>query len=153
MRIYVASSWRNPYQPSVVSSLRSAGHAVYDFRNPAPGQRGFSWSEIDPDWAAWKVSDFLGALDHEYARRAFSRDQEALEWCDTCVLVLPSGMSAHLEAGWCAGQGKQVVVLAGELQEAELMYKLFDEDGRTPIYSTLDELISALRDRELRGHG
>ncbi len=29
-KIYVASSWRNPAQPEVVSALRSAGHLVYD---------------------------------------------------------------------------------------------------------------------------
>lgn len=34
MKIYVASSWRNTYYPSVVSALRDAGHDVYDFRNP-----------------------------------------------------------------------------------------------------------------------
>ena len=33
-RIYVASSWRNKYQPEVVAALRKAGHGVYDFRNP-----------------------------------------------------------------------------------------------------------------------
>lgn len=33
-RIYVASSWRNKYQPEVVAALRKAGHKVYDFRNP-----------------------------------------------------------------------------------------------------------------------
>ena len=35
-KIYVASSWRNREQPSVVKALREAGHEVYDFRNPAP---------------------------------------------------------------------------------------------------------------------
>ena len=33
-KIYVASSWRNPYQPEVVAALKKAGHEVYDFRNP-----------------------------------------------------------------------------------------------------------------------
>lgn len=46
--IYVASSWRNPYQPVVVGELRFMGHEVYDFRNPEPGSHGFHWSEIDP---------------------------------------------------------------------------------------------------------
>ena len=32
MRIYVASSWRNPTQPVMVTTLRDAGHEVYDFR-------------------------------------------------------------------------------------------------------------------------
>jgi len=37
MRIYVASSWRNKYQPGVVLTLRSLGHQVYDFRGKGSG--------------------------------------------------------------------------------------------------------------------
>ena len=40
-RIYVASSWRNKYQPEVVAALRKAGHEVYDFRNPKDGLLDF----------------------------------------------------------------------------------------------------------------
>lgn len=50
MKIYVASSWRNEFYPSVVSALRDAGHVVYDFRNPPSGGHGFKWSEISPDY-------------------------------------------------------------------------------------------------------
>lgn len=49
-KIYVASSWRNEFQWQVVHELRRVGHEVYDFRNPKPGDDGFHWSEIDPDW-------------------------------------------------------------------------------------------------------
>ena len=46
MRIYVASSWRNEArQQATVHALRGAGHEVYDFRNPAPGDTGFSWRQ------------------------------------------------------------------------------------------------------------
>lgn len=48
--IYVASSWRNDYQPIVVRELRSEGHEVYDFRNPSHGDKGFQWSDIDANW-------------------------------------------------------------------------------------------------------
>ena len=40
-KIYVASSWRNPFYPDVVETLRKAGHDVYDFRNPPHGGSGF----------------------------------------------------------------------------------------------------------------
>lgn len=50
-RIYVASSWRNTYYPSVIDEIREAGHEVLDWRNPRPGDHGFSWNEIDPSWA------------------------------------------------------------------------------------------------------
>ena len=51
---------------------------------------------------------------------------EALEWADTCVLVLPCGRSAHTEAGWCKGRGKRTIVYIPEMEVPELMYKLFD---------------------------
>ena len=45
-RIYVASSWRNKYQPEVVAALRKAGHEVYDFRNPKDNPGGFHWAVL-----------------------------------------------------------------------------------------------------------
>jgi hypothetical protein len=49
----------------------------------------------------------------------------ALKWCDTCVLVLPCGRSAHLEAGWAAGAGKFTVGLLAD-GEPDLMWKMLD---------------------------
>ena len=61
------------------------------------------------------------------ARRGFLFDRDALHWCDTLVLLLPCGKSAHLEAGYAMGQGKQTfVVLSDEGFEPELMYLLGD---------------------------
>ncbi len=127
-RIYVASSWRNTIQPSVVGTLREDGHEVYDFRNPAPGNKGFAWSEIDREWLGWKPEVFAELLHtHPVAAAGFALDKEALDWCDTCILVLPSGRSAHLEAGYTAGQGKDTYILLHEDKfEPELMYLLGD---------------------------
>jgi hypothetical protein len=141
VKIYVASSWRNAYQPAVVKALQAAGHEVYDFRHPGPGEVGFSWSDVDPNWQNWSVNQFIQGLQHAYARNAFNRDRRALEWCDLCLLVLPSGMSAHLEAGWCAGRGKRVLIYAPELREAELMYGLLAPEERVPILQTLEEVL------------
>ena len=46
--VYVASSWRNSVQPGVVSALRAHGIDCYDFKNPAPGDSGFSWKQVTP---------------------------------------------------------------------------------------------------------
>lgn len=125
-RIYVASSWRNPLQPDIVKALRGSGHEVYDFRNPGPGDNGFAWSEIDPDWLGWKPRKFAELVrTHPVARAGFNKDKAALDWCDTCVLVLPCGRSAHLEAGYAAGQGKRTIFYLHEDKfEPELMYLL-----------------------------
>lgn len=145
MKIYVASSWRNPHQPLVVERLRADGHEVYDFRHPGEAEVGFSWSDVDRNWQGWSVAQFAEGLRHERARIAFMRDSQALEWCELCLLVLPSGMSAHLEAGWCAGRGKPVRVYAPELREAELMYGLFSNGGDIPIYEVLDDVLRCMR--------
>ena len=126
-KIYVASSWRNPIQPEIVKLLRGAGHEVYDFRNPAPNYYGFSWSEVNPDWLRWTPQQFVEDLysGHPAIERGFTFDKTALDWCDTCVLVLPCGRSAHLEAGYAAGRGKLTLFyLHPDKFEPELMYLL-----------------------------
>ena len=122
MKIYVASSWRNRHQPQVVQLLRRAGHGVYDFRNPAPGHHGFSWSEIDPEWENWTPEQYRRALKHPVAQAGYASDSGAIDWCDTGVLVLPSGRSASWELGFIMGQGKPGVVYMPEPFEPELMY-------------------------------
>lgn len=122
MKIYVASSWRNTIQPLIVGLLRSKGHEVYDFRNPAPGQNGFSWREIHPDWENWTPEQYREALKHPIAEHGFKFDMDALRACDACVLVLPSGRSASFEFGFALGQGKRGAVVMFERCEPELMY-------------------------------
>lgn len=126
-KIYVASSWRNSYQPFVVEHLRNDGHEVYDFRHPFHGNSGFHWSDIDTDWQAWDPKAYRAALMHPIAGEGFDSDYGAMQWADTCVLVLPCGRSAHAEAGWMAGQGKRTIVYIPEPVEPELMYLLFGQ--------------------------
>lgn len=127
MRVYLASSWRNPLQPGIVHILRRCGIGVYDFRNPHHPERGgggFGWKEIDPEWLGWTVEKYVKALSHPRAEEGFRLDFEAMQACDACVLLLPSGRSAHLEAGWFIGQGRPTYILTQDGEEPELMYKL-----------------------------
>jgi hypothetical protein len=124
-RIYVASSWRNPYQPAIVDKLSLNGHKVYDFRNPEP-YTGFTWSEIDPNWMNWTAKEYREALRHPRAAQGFHSDFAAMRWADTCLLVLPCGRSAHLELGWMAGANKRTIVLTRDGEEPELMALLAD---------------------------
>jgi hypothetical protein len=141
MRIYVASSWRNEQQPGIVRALREAGHEVYDFRNPSPNDRGFAWSEIDERWQEWTPEAFRRGLDHPLAIEGFGRDREAMRRADACLLVLPCGRSAHLEAGFFAGvSGKRLVILLAPGQEPELMYRMADA-----VCVSLPEALEALR--------
>ena len=138
-RIYVASSWRNDTQPHVVALLRMAGHDVYDFKNPKGGSKGFSWSEIDPDWQNWTAKQYREALDHPIACQGYTFDMRAMEWADTCVLVLPCGRSAHLEAGWFSGRGKHTIILTQDGEEPELMALMCNH-----IVSSMEEVLECL---------
>lgn len=137
--IYVASSWRNPYYPEVVTRLRAEGHDVYDFRNPPHGGAGFHWTDVDENAPNWTFEEYAEGLHHPLSERQFAADLDALKASDTCVLVLPCGRSAHTEAGWMAGAGKRVIAYIPEMVEPELMYKLFDG-----VVGNLDDLVAAL---------
>lgn len=122
--IYIASSWRNNYQQGVVNFLRKDGHEVYDFRNPAPGNKGFQWSEVSPNWQRWTTKHYAIALNHKIAQDGFALDWAAMQAADICVLVLPSGRSAHIEAGYFVGANKPLHIYMPVMQEPELMYKM-----------------------------
>lgn len=148
--IYVATSWSNVHQPKVIKDIRDYGKRkridleVYDFRNPSPGQNGFSWALIDKNWEKWTVEDYKQALRHPLAQEGFELDRDALQSADICLLVLPCGASAHLEAGWVGGMGSSVIIYAPDFKKAELMYKLFDYDTTTPIYDDMSSVLEVI---------
>lgn len=110
-RIYVASSWQNEYQPQFVQSLRKDGFEVYDFRHPNKESDGFHWSSIDPNWKKWSFKEFIvKGICHQKSADGFLRDISNLDICDVCILLLPCGLSAHLEAGYAAGGNKYLII-------------------------------------------
>ena len=110
-------------QPAIVHVLRRCGHEVYDFKNPKPGNDGFRWSEIDPNWQQWTPQQYRDALNHPIAVAGYTLDIEALRACDACVFVLPCGRSASWEFGYAMGQGKRGYVVQLEPHEPELMFR------------------------------
>ena len=99
MRIYVASSWRNLYQPTVVTALRQEGYEVYDFRHPAPDDDGFHWAEIDPAWQAWTPGQYQAALQHPLAQVGFAQDKLALQM--NWLRVLGTAELPHMDQSVC----------------------------------------------------
>ena len=144
MRIYVASSWRNEArQQATVLALREAGHEVYDFRNPAPGDTGFGWRQCATPEQLRDPQRFRDeVLTHPIARAAFEKDMGALRAAEVTVLVLPCGRSAHLELGWGARNARSVVLLDDPISEPELMYLCNDH-----ICVTIAEVVSVCTER------
>jgi hypothetical protein len=129
-RVYVASSWRNNMQTAVVHAIRAAGFPVYDFKDETIG---FHWSDVNPTYKAkleggeLDFQELEAMLDHPAAWAGFARDFTAMQQCDTMVMVLPCGRSAHLELGWAVGAGKRTCILnMEETPEPDLMVKMAD---------------------------
>lgn len=124
MKIYVASSWRNNYQPNVIKILREEGYDVYDFKD----SKGFGWKEVDPEYSNWltDIARYLRGLMHPRVIEGFNRDFEHIKNCDVCIMVMPCGLSAGLELGWASGNGKKTAVYIPRLREPELMIKVAD---------------------------
>lgn len=128
MRIYLASSCRNTDVPLAGRLLRAAGHVVYDQW----------WSPVE--FAKWEAQiqgvppgeaiNFPQAEQHYFSNRAAMID------CDTCVLLLPAGNSAHLELGFFLGGGKRGYVV-GYMDRSDIMYRL-----ATGIFATLHDFVS-----------
>lgn len=139
--IYVASSWRNPLYEGVLAVLHAAQLTYYDFTHPVAGNAGFHWHEIDPGWQQWSPEQYREALSHPLAKSGFTFDMDALKACDTLLLVLPCGRSAHLELGYAIGAGKKTIIYyPSDMQmEPELMYKAADH-----LCLSMGEVLAAL---------
>lgn len=137
-KIYVASSWRNKVQSYVVHILRDNGHEVYDFRKAGNSNQGFHWSEIDVNWKLWSPAEYRHHLESHQARSGFLLDFEAMRWADVILGIQPFGISASLEMGWGAGNGKQTILLL-DSGEPELMVKMLDH-----ICLDIEEVLSLI---------
>ena len=148
MNIYVASSWKNAKMAySVAVYLRNKDFDVDVFCDETTGRYVFHWSEMldSPDKSKSELNAVTFLRDKR-SQRAFKEDKKWLDWCDVCVLILPAGNSAHLEAGYIKGQDKKLIIYAplGFPQgEFDVMYGFADL-----LTDEIDKIIIFLRNEE-----
>jgi hypothetical protein len=137
MKIYIASSWKNEVEVMMLAdTLRAAGHAVDCFCDSGGGRFVFSYVElVDPS----KI-DALEFLKIPKAKKAFVEDKKWIDWADAVVLLLPSGRSSHLEAGYAVGSGKRLFIL-GEFPPGEFDAMYGFAEG---LFRKQDDLVKAL---------
>ncbi len=128
MKIYIASSWKNEIElKQIAQILRNKGHMVDLFCETTNSRTAFHWScfvEKEEDLIKYDATSFIK---EEKVQKAFIQDKAWLDWAECCILVLPSGRSAHLEAGYAKGQGKKLYILGGfEKGEFDVMYGFAD---------------------------
>lgn len=110
--IYIATSLKNIHYDKLVVDLRSRSFEVFDWRFNLIPWIGFNWTP----------EDFRLNLFHRKA--AFEQNKKLLDQADICILLLPCGGSAHIEAGYFAGLNKPLIVVLEDkdLVKPELMY-------------------------------
>ena len=98
MKIYIASSWQNPYLDDIASILNDRNHQVHDFRAngstrpappPFPGAAGSGGNQLEgPDGSLDSVMSFLHLPS---TQTSYQLQCAALEiWPETPILPKPS---------------------------------------------------------------
>ena len=168
MKIYIASSWSNPFLDAIVSILRDRNHEVHDFRAtgatqpappPFPGAAGSAGNRLGgPDGSLDSVMSFLHLAS---TQSSYQRHCEALVEAEVLLCSLPCGRSAHVELGMALGLSIPVVLLHDGI-EPDLMDLGVDAvvglnppgAGEFPSRKFQNDLADALalaRDSQIRG--
>lgn len=125
MKIYIASSWKMKEGCRILATnLRLRSHTVDLFCEEPPRRTVFNFADI-----LSKTKDHTGisVLKEPMIVDAFKQDKKWIDWADAIILVLPSGRSAHLEAGYAKGKGKHLWIIGDfPIGEFDLMYGFAD---------------------------
>lgn len=171
MNVYISSSWKNRDRVRALAILlRSHGHTVYDFTDPACRNT----PEIPPE----KFPDAFDPERHHYPtyiqrrewRAAVECNRAALDVADACVLLLPCGPDSHADWAYAVGRGKRSAVVghprAGERTPTHMWAEAFlDADAdvvewlashsiewlMTGLGSTPEAIAAALESHGVRG--
>ena len=125
MKIYIASSWKMAeWVIAWKTQLKSLGYEVDAFCDDSDGRYVFHFSEIGNP----SDLDAINFIVDERSQKAFREDKKWLDWADVCLLILPAGKSAHLEAGYAKGQGKLLIIWQNKFPKGEfdVMYGFAD---------------------------
>lgn len=123
---FIAGRWRNFQEVKMVlDSVRANGRTAYCFiENIYEGSK----VEFKQDDSIESVMQTLESLpaDDDFINQIFERDMQALRESDNFLLVLPAGISGHVEAGVAYGMGKKCYAV-GVPEKTETLYNVFEE--------------------------
>lgn len=155
LNIYIATSWKNQVEAVTLANiLREEGFAVDCFCDPSTGRFVFSYADLPVEARLYDHIDiFTSAIPGSV--KAFNEDRKWLEWCDVCIMLLPCGKSAHIEAGFAAGRGKTLIIYGdGVPGQFEVMYGFAECMYRSDEWDIMIERLATLatqKDHEERG--
>lgn len=151
--VYVCSSWKNAEYDEFVQRVENVlGWEVYNFKKPISSydtnhyfkrtQITFNWEEFFEENRVYEdePQEFLRVFNEDgLVNVNFALDYSALNKADVGILLNPCGKSAHLEAGYLLGKGKDVHVILDNsfYAKPDLMYKMF-----TAVWHSMDDFIT-----------
>ncbi len=123
---FIVGRWRNyPEVKKALDSVRAHNKVAYCFiENLYKGSK----VEFKQDASIESIMQTLESLpkDDDFIRHIFENDMQAQRDSDNFLLVLPAGISGHIEAGAAYGMGKKCYAL-GIPEKTETLYGIFDE--------------------------
>lgn len=120
----------------LIKKLNEKGKSCYDFcEMPADPNNPDAHPE-DQMKHHESTKDFFN---DPYFQHMFERDLEGLKNADKVIMLLPAGISAHMEAGIAYGIGKPLILI-GEPEKPESLYLIFNER-----YGTIDEFLKSVK--------
>jgi len=138
----VLSRFRNKDEvEKLVSEIRRRGFTCYNFCD----------KPADPDNAQGHPEEQMKVFeskkdfhDDAHFQKLFKRDLAGLKNAEKVILLQPSGLSAHMEAGIAFGLGKPLIMV-GEPIKPETLYLMFDERYSSPeeFLETISEKVEA----------
>ncbi len=135
--LYIIGSLRNrELVMEVANAIRATGMEAFDdWLSPGP--------KADDEWKSYEEArghTYRQALEGWAAEHVYAFDRHHLDRCDGAVLILPSGKSCHLEAGYMAAT-KPLFILMDTPDRWDIMY-LF----ATGIAFSQPELLEMIHD-------
>ena len=123
---FVAGRWRNrEVVKEALEVIRANGKTAYCFiENLYEGEK----VEFSMDGDIETIMQSLESLpmNDPFVRKVFETDITAERHSDNFILVLPAGISGHVEAGAAYGMGKKCYAV-GKLEKTETLYLIFDK--------------------------
>ena len=135
-KVYIGGALANPEIVRITALLQDNGISAFS-EWYTPG------AEADVKWRDYEIAlgyDYRTALKRPAAVNTFTFDKRHIDECDTFLMVLPCGKSAHMELGYAIGKGKRgIIYMPNEPERWDVMYGFADR-----IVMTDKELLEAL---------
>lgn len=123
---FIAGRWRNyPTVKAVLEAVRRHNKTGYCFIENLYEDSKIEFRQNDSIEVIMQKLEALPA-DDELVKQIFDNDMRGEKTSDNFVLVLPAGISGHIEAGVAYGLGKKCYAI-GQPDKTETLYQIFDK--------------------------